>query len=101
MAGCSLTPARQMTHGEKIDLNKFDSLKLCVATKPEVFALVGYPRQQGRRNGYKTATWQYAKLSFSGPQDSQHIIAFFDDSEKLVDYVVNPVGLVQVTDNCK
>ncbi len=108
LAGCALSPmggVKEMTQGVKIDTRKFESVEFCSTQKPDLIELIGQPQQQGVQSGYSTVTWKYAKVSIGfgspGSSESQFVVAFFNDQLKLVDYAINPVGLVQVTDNCK
>lgn len=101
LSGCALSPMNDLTQGVKIDTNKFDSIELCNTKKSKVVELIGAPQQEGRQSGYRTASWSYAKASFSGGHESQYVIAFFNNESNIVDYAINPVGLVQITDNCK
>lgn len=86
--------------GNKIDTNKFDGVSICKTTKSELISLFGEPERSGRQSGYNTLNWQYAHASFLG-SESQNVIAFLNNDNVIVDYVINPVGLnVEPTDKC-
>lgn len=101
LTGCMMSPMREITQGVKIDTNKFSEVVACETNKTDLIGLFGAPMQEGRQSGYSTLSWSYVRASFSGPRESQYVIAFLNNDSNIVDYAINPVGLVQVTDNCK
>jgi len=88
------------TRGDKVDITALETAKFCETTKSELIGLIGEPRQIGSQSGYRTASWFYSLLWLS-KSEVQNVVAFFDDDNKLVDYAVNPIGLVQVNNRCK
>jgi outer membrane protein assembly factor BamE (lipoprotein component of BamABCDE complex) len=89
-----------MTNGDHVELSQLDKVEVCKTTKTEVVNLVGEPSQRGSQSGYNTMTWHYSKIFLMKPE-TQHVVAFFNKKNLLVDYSVNPVGLVEVSDQCK
>jgi len=84
--------------GNKIDVSKLNKVENCKTTKSELISLIGEPERTGRQNGYNTMTWEYAKASLVG-NENQYIVVFLNNNV-VVDYAVNPVGVVQVNDTC-
>jgi outer membrane protein assembly factor BamE (lipoprotein component of BamABCDE complex) len=89
-----------MSNGDHVDLSKLDTVKVCETTKSEVVNLLGEPTQRGSQSGYNTMTWSYSRV-FLMKGETQHVVSFFDKNNTLVDYTVNPVGLVEVNNQCK
>jgi hypothetical protein len=103
LVGCTLSPpTHNMTHGKKIDTSKLKMMVACETKKSELIKLFGKPSQEGRQSGYDTLIWNYLRASFSdGAHESQYVIVFLNDHSTVIDYALNPVGLVQISDNCK
>lgn len=84
-----------MSLGSKIDEQQLNKVETCKTTESEILKLFGNPWNKGFQSGYKTLNWQYASIS-----GTQNIIVFVNKNNLIVDFLVNPVGLVQVNDAC-
>ncbi len=85
--------------GDKIENETLNKFKVCETTSMQMQELAGEPFQRGNQSGYATMRWNYSSMSaFS--QEYQTVIAFFNRENVLIDYSVNPVGLVVVNDQC-
>jgi outer membrane protein assembly factor BamE (lipoprotein component of BamABCDE complex) len=89
-----------MSNGDQVDVSKLDTVKVCETSKSEVVRLLGEPTQRGSQSGYDTMTWLYSRV-FLMKGETQHVVTFFDKNNVLVDYTINPVGLVDVNNTCQ
>lgn len=88
------------TAGRDFNQNDLSRIKRCQTNRSEVLSILGKPFNEGMQNGYKTMQWQYASASFS-EQISKHAIVFLNNDDVVVDVALNPVGLIDITDNCQ
>lgn len=100
LSGCAMSPMNEMIQGKKVDTDKFNEFKVCETTKDTVISSIGEPQQMGRQSGYNTVSWYYGRVSFSSGSETQNVLAFFNNENVLVDYAINPVGLVEIVDKC-
>lgn len=96
LSGCA-------TMGTEIDLSKLDAFKACQTTKSQMVDAFGKPFQVGKQSGYKTARWFYSYADFFENFETQNVIAFYDEDNVMVDYLLNPVGTAEIhpVDKCK
>jgi hypothetical protein len=88
------------TTGRNFDESVFmNQIKKCQTTKAELRELLGKPRQEGIQAGYKTLQYNYA-LAIVGSFTTKSAIVFLNSSDVVVDFALNPVGLVEVRDEC-
>lgn len=89
--------------GTELDLSKLDTFKTCQTSKSEMVEVFGKPLQVGRQSGYKTAKWFYSYVGFFQDFENQNVIAFYNDDNIMVDYLLNPVGSAEIfpVDKCK
>jgi len=80
--------------GSKIDVSKFDSLKLCESSKGDLMRVLGHkPTREGREQGFNSLVWEYTKATMY-KTENQQVIAFTNANNIFVDYVINPVSSV-------
>jgi hypothetical protein len=88
------------TTGRNFDESIFTSkIKKCQTTKAELRDLLGKPRQEGIQGGYTTLQYNYAFV-IVGSYTQKSAVIFLDDNNVVVDYALNPVGLVEVNNQC-
>lgn len=89
-----------MSNGDHVELSQLDKVEVCKTTKSEVVSLLGEPSQRGTQSGFSTMSWSYSRI-FLMSGETQHVVSFFNKKNILVDYAVNPVGLVEVNNQCE
>ena len=92
LAGCA-------SLGKNFKEEMINEIVRCKTSESKVRELFGKPYKEGVQSGYKTLKWYYSMATF-GYATTKTLIVFINDDGVIVDYALNPTGLVQVMDKC-
>ena len=90
-----------MSIGSKFDMDKIQNIKRCTTTEKEIRDMFGKPYEKGIQSGYSTLTYWYSSVNAFGKTTNDKLIIFINNAGIVVDYTLNPTGLVEILNNCR
>ncbi|MCX6116854.1 MAG: hypothetical protein NT027_04885 [Proteobacteria bacterium] len=87
--------------GSNFETSDVKKLNRCVSTRADVVKLLGEPYRLGNQSSYETMQYMYSMAALAGAVSKNSVaIVFLNESDVVIDYAINPVGTIDVRNDC-